>query len=190
MGASDSIRRTPCPIEWTRVGFIMSGHIRTSGLFASAALLLCVSAPAQAVMGCWNQTQVAAAKVRDLQSRLMVATLRCQAMGVNVSGAYNRFVNSNRATIQGANGVIMAQFRSGYGGQAQNQYDSFATSLANIYGDDATDAGICADTAALAEEAAAANGDIGQLVALEDRLGFASALPGGQCTIDFAAAER
>jgi hypothetical protein len=191
MGASDSIRRTPCRVVWTRVGFIMSGQIKRSGLFASAALLLCVSAPAQAVMGCWDQTQVAAAKVRDLQSRLMVATLRCQAMGVNVSGAYNRFVAANRTTIQGANTVIMAQFRSGYGsGQAQTQYDRFATSLANIYGDDATDAGICADTAALAEEAAAANGDIRQLVALEDRLGFASDLPGGQCTIDFAAAGR
>ena len=41
--------------------------------------------PAQAGEGCWNPTQVAAAKVRDLQSRLMVATLRCSAMGVNVA---------------------------------------------------------------------------------------------------------
>ena len=56
------------------------------GLFASAAVMMCVATPAQAAMGCWNQTQVAAAKVRDLQSRLMVATLRCQAMGVDVAG--------------------------------------------------------------------------------------------------------
>ena len=62
-------------------GDIMSGQLKGRGLFASAALLLCVSTPAQAAMGCWNETQVAAAKVRDLQSRLMVATLRCQAMG-------------------------------------------------------------------------------------------------------------
>ena len=166
----------------------MYGQMKKGGLFASAALLLCVAAPAEAVMGCWNETQVAAAKVRDLQSRLMVATLRCQAMGVNVSEAYNRFVAGNRATIQGANGVVMAQFRAGHGGQAQTQYDRFATSLANIYGDDATDATICADTAVVADEAAAANGDIERLVAIEDRLGFASLLPGGQCGMSFSQA--
>ena len=154
-----------------------------------AAMMICVATPAQAAMGCWNQTQVAAAKVRDLQSRLMVATLRCSAMGVNVSAAYNRFLAANRATIQGANGVLMAQFRTGYGGQAQTHYDRFATSLANIYGDDATDPTVCAETELLADEAAAANGDIDALVAIEDRLGFASPLEGGQCTISFAAME-
>ncbi|HEV2816950.1 MAG TPA: hypothetical protein VGW40_06995 [Allosphingosinicella sp.] len=163
--------------------------MKRSGLFAAAALMSCAAMPAQATMGCWNSTQVAAAKVRDLQSRLMVATLRCQAMGADVTEAYNRFVRANRTTIQGANAVLLAQFRSGYGSQAQTHYDRFATALANIYGADATDHGICADTAALAEEAAAANGDIGQLVAIEDRFGFSSDLPGGQCGYSFASAE-
>ena len=44
--------------------------------------------------------------------------------------------------------------------------------------------------AALADEAAAANGDIAQLVAIEDRFGFSSDLPGGQCGYSFASAER
>lgn len=167
----------------------MSGQMKRRGLFAGAALLLCVSAPAQAVMGCWNETQVAAAKVRDLQSRLMVATLRCQAMGVNVADAYNGFVTANRATIQGANTVILAQFRAGHGGEAQAHYDRFATALANIYGDDATDPAICAETAALAGEAAAAAGDIRLLVTIADRFGAAPPLPGGQCTISFASAD-
>jgi len=168
----------------------MSGHVKRSGLFAAAALMLCAAMPAQAAMGCWNTTQVAAAKVRDLQSRLMVATLRCQAMGADVTEPYNRFVRANRTTIQGANAVLLAQFRSGYGSQGgQTQYDRFATALANIYGADATDHGICADTAALAEEAAAAAGDIGRLVAIEDRFGFSPDLPGGQCGYSFASAE-
>jgi hypothetical protein len=168
----------------------MSGQMKKGGLLAAAAAMLCVSMPAQAAMGCWNSTQVAAAKVRDLQSRLMVATLRCQAMGADVSGAYNRFVRANRTTIQGANAVLLAQFRTGYGSsQGQTQYDRFATALANDYGDDATDHDVCADTAALADEAATANGDIRQLVAIEDRLGFSSSLPGGQCDYSFASAE-
>jgi hypothetical protein len=163
--------------------------MRKGGLFAAAAAMLCVSMPAHAVMGCWNPTQVAAAKVRDLQSRLMVATLRCQAAGADVSGAYNRFVRANRETIQGANAVLLAQFRNGFGsGQGETQYDRFATALANYYGADATDQAVCAETEALADEAASANGDISQLVAIEDRFGFASELPGGQCGYSFASA--
>ena len=108
MRPSSRSRRATCPVDVDKWGSIMSGQLKRRGLFASAALLLCVSMPAQAAMGCWNDNQVAAAKVRDLQSRLMVATLRCQAMGVNVADAYNRFIAANRATIQGANGVILA----------------------------------------------------------------------------------
>ena len=167
----------------------MSGLRRKGGVIAAAAMACCVSVPAQAAMGCWNETQVAAAKVRNLQSRLMVATLRCQGLGFDITGAYNRFVVANRTTIQGANTVIMAQFRSGVGGEAQRHYDSFATSLANAYGGDATDRAICAETEMLAEEAASAGGDIGRLVALENRLGVLPALPGGTCGVSFDAAE-
>ncbi len=166
----------------------MRGQYMKSGVVAAAVLALGVAMPAQATMTCWNETQLAAAKVRDLQSRLMVATLRCAAMGVDIAPAYNRFVVANRDTIQGANRIIMAQFRSGFGGQAQLHYDRFATALANAYGDDATDRTICADTATIAEEAAAAAGNVDALVALEDRFGFAPALPGGRCGVTFAAA--
>ena len=164
----------------------MRGQLRKGGVLAATAIALCASMPANAAMGCWNQTQVAAAQVRDLQSRLMVATLRCSAMGVDVTPAYNRFVAANRTTIQGANGVLMAAFRAGHGGEAQTQYDRFATALANIYGDDATDREVCAETAAVAEEAAAAAGDVRLLVTIAHRLGDAPALPGGQCGITFA----
>jgi hypothetical protein len=166
----------------------MKGLIKTGVLGAATAASLCISVPAQAAMGCWNPTQVAAAQVRDLQSRLMVATLRCQAMGMDISAAYNRFIGANRTTIQGANAVLLAQFRNGFGSQAQTQYDRFATSLANLYGADATDRAVCAETSALADEAADAAGDVNALVAINGRLGFSSALPGGECRMSFAAA--
>jgi hypothetical protein len=167
----------------------MSGRIRKGRLLAAAALALGAAMPAQATMGCWNETQLAAAKVRDLQSRLMVSSLRCAAFGADITPAYNRFVVANRETIQGANRVLMAQFRSGYGAEADTQYDRFATALANAYGDDATDRDICAEMGAVADEAAAAAGDIDALVALEDRFGFVSAsLPGGRCGVTFASA--
>ena len=168
----------------------MCGQRRKAGLFVTAAILLATSMPANAMVGCWNETQLAAAKVRDLQSRLMVASLRCQAMGVNVIASYNNFVQANRETIQGANAVILAQFRSGFGSDAQTQYDRFTTALANLYGDDATSRDVCEETALIAEDAASATGDIRQLVAIEDRLGFSSPLPGGQCGVSFASARE
>ena len=164
----------------------MSGLKKAGAVLMAGAMMICVPAAAQAQAGCWNQTQVAAAKVRDLQSRLMVATLRCSAMGVNVAPAYNRFLAANRETIRGANGVLMSQFQTVHGRQAQVHYDRFTTALANIYGDDATSNSVCAETVVLAEEAADARGDTDTLIAIADRLGFVAALPGGQCTVTFA----
>ena len=145
-----------------------------------------LASPAQATMSCWNETQTAAAKVRDLQSRLMVAALRCQAAGIDITPAYNRFVTANRTTIQGANNVIRAQFRTGFGPTAETQYDRFATALANAYGGDTTDSETCAASAGAAEEAAAAGGDIGRLLDVEDRLGGPPELPGGVCAVSLA----
>jgi hypothetical protein len=166
----------------------MRGLRKTGGRFMAAAVMLCAAMPAQATMGCWNQSQVDAAKLRDLQSRLMVATLRCQALGMDITPAYNRFVVATRSTLQDANGVILAQFQTGFGPQGQTQYDRFATALANAYGGDATDPSVCAETEAVAQQAADANGDVRLLVALEDQLGVPPDLPGGRCEPSFGEA--
>jgi hypothetical protein len=61
--------------------------------------------------------------------------------------------------------------------------------LPNAYGDDATGSSAGAETALVAEEAAATNGDFDALVALEDRFGFAaSSRRGGRCGVTFASA--
>ena len=152
---------------------------------ALAASLLLVS-PAQATMACWGPQQAAAAKLRDLQSKLMVATMRCRAMGFDVLTAYNDFVRLNRSTIQAANGVLKAQFLEGHGAEGETHYDRFTTELANQYGADPTDDAVCEATAGVASEAAAAEGDVMLLLALADRLGPPPSLPGGECPISFA----
>jgi hypothetical protein len=153
-----------------------------------AAFAIGLGQPAQAAMGCWDQNHAAAAKIRDLQSRLMVATMRCRAMGIDVLAAYNEFVRSNRDTIQAANGAIKEQFAAGYGPAGQSQYDSFTTALANAYGAETTSVEVCEETAVIASEAVAANGDIARLLDIADRLGVEPELPGGQCPVTFAAA--
>src|SRR4051812_8272030 len=159
----------------------MDRHALKSALAAPVAAALLVAQPAQAAMACWNQQQTAAAKVRDLQSRLMVAALRCRAMGIDVLAAYNGFIRENRGTLQAANGLIHAQFETGYGKEADTYYDRFATGLANRYGADATNSEICEETAAAAQEATAAAGDVTRLLALADRFGSSPDLPGGVC---------
>ncbi len=83
----------------------MKNIFKKAGLCA-AALAVGYEQPAAAAMGCWDRTHAAAAKIRDLQSRLMVATMRCQALGIDITGSYNEFVKTNRTTIQAANKVI------------------------------------------------------------------------------------
>ena len=64
----------------------MSGGVRARLTIAVAiGIGLALPAPAAAQVPCWSEADVDAAKIRDLQSRLMVATLRCQAAGVDVT---------------------------------------------------------------------------------------------------------
>lgn len=151
---------------------------------AAAALLF--TAPVHAA-GCWKPEGTAAAKVRDLQSRLMVATLRCRAIGADIEASYGNFVRSNRQTIQTANAVLKAQFATG-DKAGERAYDSFATRLANQYGGDSTTPDICQGAAAAAEEAASAGGELSKLLALADRLGPPPALPGGECPVSLSTA--
>ena len=166
----------------------MKNYVLKGGL-CLAALAIGFAQPARAAMGCWDQNHAAAAKIRDLQSRLMVATMRCRAFGFDVLPEYNEFVRANRSTIQEANGLIKKQFTRGYGPQGQSRYDSFTTSLANAYGADETSVEVCEETAELASEAVAAAGNADRLLYIADSIGSRPDLPGGECPVSLASAE-
>jgi ribosome-binding ATPase YchF (GTP1/OBG family) len=159
---------------------------KTAFAMAAAAALM-AAAPANAALACWEQDTAAAAKIRNLQSRLMVAALRCSASGVDVLPAYNRFVIANRSTIQAANGRIKQHFTRGFGDAGERQYDAFATMLANIYGGDETTQQTCGEAEATANEGVAAEGDIMKLLRVADAAGPTPPLPNGECPISFAA---
>lgn len=154
---------------------------------AAIGAALALAEPAQAAMDCWDEQGRAAARIRDLQSRLMVATLRCRALGIDVLDRYNEFARVNRATLQEANGAIKARFASGYGSTGEAFYDRFTTALANAYGADGTDPGVCEQTAAAADEGAAAAGDPAKLILLAERIGPTPELPGGACPVTLSA---
>jgi hypothetical protein len=162
----------------------MAGFLKGALLYSLASFA--IAQPVYAATSCWDQKAVSAAKVRDLQSRLMVATLRCRAMGVDVLESYNDFVRANKITIQSANNVLKEKFASDYGQDGQAHYDRFTTALANTYGGDATNYMICYDTVAMAKAAASASGSFEQLVAIQNRMGETPDLPGNMCPVSFA----
>src|SRR3546814_9234714 len=86
--------------------------------------------------GCWQASEVAAAKVRDLQTRMMVAGLQWRGYGPEMLATYNRFVVVHRTSIQRDNRVLRARFiRSDGRSDGQRGYDRYTTALANAYGE-------------------------------------------------------
>lgn len=134
-----------------------------------AAALSTAGVGAQAADRCWDAPDAAAAQVRQMQTMLMVATLRCRAAGIDIVANYDGFVSRQDRRIAFANAAIRRHFAS------QADYDRFTTSLANSFGDDETAPASCARAAALAD--VAAGGKVGSAAAT---LAPAS-LPGGAC---------
>ena len=149
---------------------------------AAAASVMLAAGPAQASgSACWSPVEEAAAKVRNLQTRLMVATLHCQLVGADITPAYNAFVRTNRTTLQGANSVLRGRL-------GERGYDSFVTLIANVSAAAQSDAAKCAAAAEVAGAGQGAGGDVQKLVALEARLQAPLDLPGGACPVTFTLA--
>ncbi|PZU09191.1 MAG: hypothetical protein DI605_10520 [Sphingomonas sp.] len=141
------------------------------------------AAPAEAA--CWNRQEVAAGTIRDFQSMLMVATLRCQVMRVDITADYNTFLNANKPTIQRMNDRLKAHFIRAHGPvEGQRHYDGFATSLANGYGARQGGKDICSGIASIAREAAMMEGSEEGLILLAQRQGIATMLPEGVCALE------
>ena len=99
---------------------------------ACAVALACVSAPAMAEEKCWTAKEMTAARIRDLQSVLMVGALQCRATEHNLLADFNQFVVAGRALIVSENDVLKARFVRLQGAKEGNRtYDSFTTALAN-----------------------------------------------------------
>jgi hypothetical protein len=148
---------------------------------AAALAILGVSYGNSAQAACWNDNAIEAAQVRDLETMLMVASLRCRISGHDFLGNYNSFVRSNRPTLSAMNERLRAHFGD------LNSYDRYVTSVANRYGGGA--AGLdCADMAGILKSARSADGSVGELVKIARLAGIKASIPGGRCSVTFAGA--
>lgn len=166
----------------------MSGMRGRATAVAVAIALICTGGAAQAAVGnCWSAQAASAARVRDLQTMLMVASLRCRNSGADVLAQYNRFVTANRSAIVAINATLKAHFSRAHGpAEGQRRYDRFTTALANHYGAGAGGSGGCAEMAELAAEAAS-SGSAVRLIALAEARGLEPVLPAGRCGVTIAA---
>ncbi len=158
----------------------------TKRLILAAAAVTMVSSPATAA--CWSAKAVEAAYVRDFDTILMVATLRCRNQGVEIATDYNKFVREKRAVLVAANEDLRAQFTVGRSPKAGlDAFDRFATAIANSHGAGSSEFD-CAAYKVLAKAAVAAPVSRASLLQLAARAGSNPALPVDACARQVALA--
>jgi hypothetical protein len=153
------------------------------GLLRVAALLVAIAVPAGSVQAaCWPDASVTAAKIRDMETMLMVASLRCKASGNALLGQYNRFVRQSRPTLTRVNDQLRAQFAPAGG---LNAYDRYVTSIANRYGAGAEGL-TCNDMASILSAANAESGSYAGLARLANDAGVEPRLTDRRCPTTLA----
>ncbi len=145
---------------------------------ALALVAMGTAVPAQAQAHCWTPREASAARLREMQTMLMVAALRCRAAHIDITGDYDDFAASQRMPLAHANAVIKQHFADD--GATQADYDRFATYLANTFGDEQTNEGSCAEAAMMAHDGSLVSPEALERMAAA-RL-FPPALPGGYCS--------
>ncbi len=153
-------------------------------LHAFAALSALVSIPAQA--SCWTGREIAAAKVRDLDTMLMVSALRCRMGSSGLLAKYNAFVVQDRVALTAANNMLRAHFIAAAGkARGLDVYDSYVTAVANSYG--AGSEGLsCADMASIVDAAAGEGSTLEGLLAVAERAGVQPRLDDETCPLAIA----
>lgn len=98
-----------------------------------AALLISVSVqPAQA---CWTNAAQDAAKIKHLNTMLMVTALRCRNTADNFLPEYNRFVTRHNSLIGSQNTELKRYLSATYGARgADGALDRMSIGYANSYG--------------------------------------------------------
>ncbi len=150
----------------------------------ASAVLMAAMVVTTAQAACWTPKSVEAAEVRDLDTMLMVASLRCRISGRNFISDYNSFVRKSRPALTAANETLRTQFASSGG---LNAYDRYVTSLANTHGGGSSTLD-CRDMEKLLDQAEAQGGSVVALAKLARSVSGAPKLPGGRCPVSMAQA--
>ena len=93
---------------------------------------------------CWQPAEIEAARVRDLQTMLMLGALKCTAIESDSVARYNGFIEKKRAALINYNNVLKARFMQQNGiADGETAYHGFTTDLANSHSDRTQSASFC-----------------------------------------------
>ena len=149
------------------------------GALTAAVFALCtVSIATPASAGCWTQAEVAAAKVREMQTRLAVAAKACTAGGVDIVPSYNKFLAMKKNALSMVDERLRGHFRANGDELGERDYARYNAALELAYGAATASGDSCAEAATLAREAASSRGD---LIAVADREVMVATLPSSLC---------
>lgn len=154
-------------------------RLRIAVMLASFGIAL----PAQAAAPiCWNREDVAAAKVRDLDTLLTEMSARCAAAGLSGTGGYDAYAGASRGAMAAVGQRLKARFWTVYGAaQGGERLAGFLDAVSGQYARVPAVAENCAQVADLAREAAAAGGSVAALAAVAERHELTPPLAGGPC---------
>ncbi len=154
-----------------------------NGLAAFGLIVAVSVTPARAA--CWSSADIAAAKVRDMETMLMVSALRCRSVDPQLLGEYNEFVRESRGALTSVNDTLRKHFADAGG---LNAYDRFVTAIANRYG--AGVAGLsCGDMASILSAAKAEGGSLTGLTRLANDAQVIPVISGTVCPSELALAQ-
>lgn len=158
-----------------------------TSLLKKAALAALVSAlTMQPAHACWNNASQDAAKIKHLNTMLMVTALRCRNTPDNFLPQYNRFVTKYNALIGSQNNVLKAQLSQTYGpGGAINALDKMSIGFANSYGTGHRSMN-CRELKQLASELSTTQHGVETMAAAADRVVDNRSLSGQACPTKMA----
>lgn len=151
--------RLKCSVGAARAEVAVGGLMRLW-----STVMLCVSLSATpASAACWEPDEYEAARMRDLQTVLMVSALKCGRADPAMPPAYNRWVGrAKEQLIEGEKKLLTHFVREG----DRAKYDKFTTALANRYSEYAEDPRFCARAKSLMEADEKQNGILADVALL------------------------
>ena len=113
-------------------------EVRRLGALA-VVIGLVLSAPMQArAQGCLDRETLTAARLNEFGTMMMAVSLRCKAIGTDISEGYGAMLGVHRSVFAAADRRLRAFF-----GDKPHAFDAYSTRLGNRYGGGATDPANC-----------------------------------------------
>jgi hypothetical protein len=153
-------------------------------MLATATAAMLAAAPASAA--CWTDAETSAARVRDMQTMLMVSALRCKASSQTILDDYGQFLRANRPALTQSGDQLRSHFVIAVGdAEAGNAYTRYLTVAANRYAG-AAQTLKCPQISTTLSAARAASGDMIALERVAREAGVEPELIGDRCASKIA----